>query len=693
MKRVADSQLTKDTEDGDDGPEEVGIGFKKASDSELVNRRVKALPKRASLGGGAIPQPANSEQSSPSKPKFAGFSGFGSPVTNSNAFTFSAPIPTPTDAQTKLTATPSFPSNFSPAPPPPTFAPGASTAQKFTSFVNSNIDGVPKHPLPTSVTQTREEEDYNAAYSFYKSIRGLNHSIVTFLTNAVKDDPFVDLSQVFDQYAAKRRAIQSVWDKQLTGSLSNSPKNMLPLGPDPGPSILFSAPNLSTTPASTTTSAPKLSTPPSPITSGLKPSASANTPSFGSKPSGFAPPTSTDSSKPSTGFVFPSIPTPTSESSRGPPAPTFGFGSTIGSDNKSSSTIPNFFSSSLAKKATDEPLKDSPKPSSLFGTLTSSSTSSGPLFGGSSTSTTTSLFGGPSTTSAFGFRDEKEKGKTPTQSPFGSSSTTDQLATTSAFSGFGSTNTEKLASPFGGFGASTSSSTVNPFGGTSFDKDKPTPSPFGGFPSTGTKFTFGASSTSAPGTSGGSLGNPVGFTFGSPPKTSLVTTSSEPTEKKPFTFTPVGTGSPFSSTPTPTSSDAGDGDTEAVDHTKILEGGSVHDQEGEGEEDEETIHSVKAKVYSLNKEEGAWKELGLGVLKVKRHKEAGARRLLLRNSSTGKITINFRIHAAMKPSVTKQVVSLMGHDDKGNGVPYRLRVKTEQAAQELKDVLDKEMSS
>jgi len=44
----------------------------------------------------------------------------------------------------------------------------------------------------------------------------------------------------------------------------------------------------------------------------------------------------------------------------------------------------------------------------------------------------------------------------------------------------------------------------------------------------------------------------------------------------------------------------------------------------------------------------------------------------------------------MKHSVTKQVVSLMGHDDKGNGVPYRLRVKTEQAAQELKDVLDKE---
>ena len=47
----------------------------------------------------------------------------------------------------------------------------------------------------------------------------------------------------------------------------------------------------------------------------------------------------------------------------------------------------------------------------------------------------------------------------------------------------------------------------------------------------------------------------------------------------------------------------------------------------------------------------------------------------------------------MKPSITKQVVSLMGHDDMGAGVPYRLRVKTEQAAKELKDALDKETSS
>ena len=66
MKRVADSQLTKDTEGGDDGPEvnglwsmrcypkftsplqEVGVGFKKASDSELVNRRCAVPPQKPS---------------------------------------------------------------------------------------------------------------------------------------------------------------------------------------------------------------------------------------------------------------------------------------------------------------------------------------------------------------------------------------------------------------------------------------------------------------------------------------------------------------------------------------------------------------------------------------------------------------------------------------------------------------------
>jgi nucleoporin NUP2 len=73
---------------------------------------------------------------------------------------------------------------------------------------------------------------------------------------------------------------------------------------------------------------------------------------------------------------------------------------------------------------------------------------------------------------------------------------------------------------------------------------------------------------------------------------------------------------------------------------------AVHDEEGEGEEDEETMHSTKAKVFKMGKkkdengiEKSSWLDLGVGVLRLKKHKEDNRRRMLLRNSSTGKIVI------------------------------------------------------
>ncbi len=51
----------------------------------------------------------------------------------------------------------------------------------------------------------------------------------------------------------------------------------------------------------------------------------------------------------------------------------------------------------------------------------------------------------------------------------------------------------------------------------------------------------------------------------------------------------------------------------------------------------------------------------------------------------------------MNPTVTKTVVSLMGHDNseaaaqKGAVVPLKLRLKTEQQATELKSALDREL--
>jgi len=124
-------------------------------------------------------------------------------------------------------------------------------------------------------------------------------------------------------------------------------------------------------------------------------------------------------------------------------------------------------------------------------------------------------------------------------------------------------------------------------------------------------------------------------------------------------------------------------------------GHNPHDEEGQGEEDEVTVHSVKCKAYRMKKadEKGGpgWVEVGYGFLRLKKHKETEARRVLLRNSTTGKINLNFKIYSGMKPSVNKKTVAFTGHD---NGVPqsYTVRVGSEQAALQLKEAIEKEVA-
>ena len=73
----------------------------------------------------------------------------------------------------------------------------------------------------------------------------------------------------------------------------------------------------------------------------------------------------------------------------------------------------------------------------------------------------------------------------------------------------------------------------------------------------------------------------------------------------------------------------------------IIDADNKHDREGAGEEDEETVYSAKLKAYVMKDGETgkSWVELGYGVLRVKKHKESQAKRLLLRSSSTGQILI------------------------------------------------------
>jgi len=285
-------------------------------------------------------------------------------------------------------------------------------------------------------------------------------------------------------------------------------------------------------------------------------------------------------------------------------------------------------------------------------------------------------------------------------SPFGSSLF--GSSTASSFGNFGS-NSSKLPESSKdkekNANTETTSSATNLFGTTSVNPfsipDKPPmPNPFG---KPSTFASFGSAKS-------GTLGNPVGFGFGSPPpKTPDVEASTTaPT-------TSLFGGSSFSGFGVPPAKPAaedsggsqeeeadgaGDG---AADDSKSLPTKS-HDEEGEGEEDEETTHTTKSKVYKLVKDESSedgkpgWKDMGVGMLRLKKHKLSGSRRVLLRNSSTGKITINFNIYSGLNPSLGPKTVTFVGHDENGISVTYRLRTPTEQHAMELKDAMSREIA-
>jgi nucleoporin NUP2 len=58
---------------------------------------------------------------------------------------------------------------------------------------------------------------------------------------------------------------------------------------------------------------------------------------------------------------------------------------------------------------------------------------------------------------------------------------------------------------------------------------------------------------------------------------------------------------------------------------------------GEGEEDEDTVLEQRGKLYRL--QNGKYEVVGLGVFKVKRSKEGGKRRLLLRRDGSGHVIL------------------------------------------------------
>ncbi|KAG9459043.1 hypothetical protein H6P81_003551 [Aristolochia fimbriata] len=69
-----------------------------------------------------------------------------------------------------------------------------------------------------------------------------------------------------------------------------------------------------------------------------------------------------------------------------------------------------------------------------------------------------------------------------------------------------------------------------------------------------------------------------------------------------------------------------------------------------GEEEEDVLLDLKAKLYRFDKEGNQWKERGVGTVKLLKHKETGKVRLVMRQSKTHKICANHYVF----PSISIQ---------------------------------------
>lgn len=112
------------------------------------------------------------------------------------------------------------------------------------------------------------------------------------------------------------------------------------------------------------------------------------------------------------------------------------------------------------------------------------------------------------------------------------------------------------------------------------------------------------------------------------------------------TGTPFQFGS-FSAVPTPAAPAEGGDDEPAKEEECSAEYAPVCElaevETVTGEEDEDILHEVKAKLYRFAEDE--WKERGLGVIKLLQHKETKKCRLLMRRAKTLKICANQAVQA------------------------------------------------
>ncbi|KAF7321771.1 RanBD1 domain-containing protein [Mycena kentingensis (nom. inval.)] len=298
----------------------------------------------------------------------------------------------------------------------------------------------------------------------------------------------------------------------------------------------------------------------------------------------------------------------------------------------------------------------SSKPSSPFGTPTVSAQlkmpTAPPSFAG---------FGSPASTTAKANGVTAAPPSVPTSGfSFAGSTPKAPAFSTPAASPFGTSNSSNPTSTF-----SFPTSQPSAFGSNPFTSTATSPSPFGAPKAPSTGFSFG-------GTGGSS--SSIGFSFGgASPKPASADTKNGASS--------VAADDDDGETTEPATSQETASEKPPGSSFFTPDVPSTMDAEGEGEEDEETVAAGRVKAYRMKKDgeksDVPWIDMGIGFVRLKKHKETSARRLLLRNSHSGKVQINFSLYSGFKPTVKAKALSFMGHDETGAAQMYNVRFKTE----------------
>lgn len=158
-------------------------------------------------------------------------------------------------------------------------------------------------------------------------------------------------------------------------------------------------------------------------------------------------------------------------------------------------------------------------------------------------------------------------------------------------------------------------------------------------------------------------------------------------QSKPFTPS-AAPPSAVQSAPSPSAAPAAPAAAEPAEENTDGSSSSLFEG-GQGEEGEETAFEVRAKIRKFVG--GKWEDLGIGIARVKTRTDddgTAIRRLLVRNSGNGAVTVNFRLFKDFKATQKGKQVSFTGFDVEGKGSPMSCQVKTEDSAKEFKDALE-----